>query len=162
MLFFTPNPAPGRRFHQTVTIVLVAVFLWFPAFSADTPPLSPRLIIGTHHFTVEEARTPAQLEQGLMWRDHLAPDHGMLFIFPKPQVARMWMKDTRISLDMLFIDTAGKVLYIAHNTEPENYTTITAGVPVKAVLELPGGTCKKKGINVGDKVDHAVFDGTHP
>lgn len=154
MRFSAPKPAPYRRFHQTVTIVILAVFLGFPAYAA---PLS----IGPRRFDVEEARTPKEHEQGLMFRRHLATDRGMLFIFAEPVAVSMWMKDTLIPLDMLFIDSSGIITYIAEDTVPESLDAITAGVPVKAVLELPGGTCKKQGITAGDKVTHALFAAPH-
>lgn len=157
MLFSPMNPVGTRKFHQTVTIVLCAIFMAFSAMA--TPgglPISP-LTIEKAHFTVEEARTPAQQEQGLMFRPTLAADRGMLFIFPSPQIASMWMKNTQIPLDILFIDAKGTIVHIAENTVPGSEHIITSSFRVKAVLELAAGTCKKQGIHSGASVIHAIF-----
>ena len=110
-----------------------------------------------HDLTVEVARTPAQLSRGLMYRTRLAPDRGMLFLYPAPQIARMWMKDTPVSLDMLFIAADGTVLEIAEHTEPLSLRTIASKVPVAAVLELKAGRCAELGIGPGAKVLHREF-----
>ncbi len=144
------KPALWRKIHQIVIITISAVFLGFDAYSAP-------LAIGAHRFTVEVATTPQEQETGLMNRDHLAPDAGMLFVFPSEQYASMWMKNTLIPLDMLFIDTHGAIVFIAKNTVPESLDIISADRPVKAVLELAGGTCDKQGITIGDRVSHALF-----
>lgn len=133
-----------------------SISLASPAQAELAFPASPLSIAGAH-FTVEEARTPEQMERGLMFRESLAPDRGMLFIFETPQPTSMWMKNTLIPLDMLFIDAHGKIVYVAADTTPESEDIITAGVPVKAVLELATGTCEKRGIKTGDVIRHAAF-----
>lgn len=163
MLFFAFNLPPARRFHQTVTIILLAVSLVFSAHAAPVTFPTAQLAIGKRHFTVEEARTPEQLEQGLMFRKKIGSDKGMLFIFKQPQIVQMWMKDTTIPLDMLFIDAAGKIIHIAPNTTPESLSVITTEAPVKAVLELAAGTCEKQGIKIGEAITHADFNSSaHP
>lgn len=157
MPFLALNLPPGRRIHQTVTILLMAVFLGFSARAAEISFPASMLTIGARQFTVEEARTPVQQERGLMFRKNLPADHGMLFIFESPQPVQMWMKNTLIPLDMLFINKQGKIIYIAKNAIPESEAVITAGVPVKAVLELAGGACEKQGIKTGDVITHAAF-----
>jgi len=112
---------------------------------------------GEHHFTVEIAETPAQQEFGLMYRTTLARDHGMLFIWEKDIPIWMWMKNTLIPLDMVFIDHHGRIVYIAANTTPKSLAVITAGQPVRAVLELAGGTAALDGIKAGDKAIHSYF-----
>ncbi|MGE0258135.1 MAG: DUF192 domain-containing protein [Alphaproteobacteria bacterium] len=107
---------------------------------------------GPHKFTVEIATTPAQMEQGLMFRRTLAPDAGMLFVFKTPSKAAMWMKNTVIPLDMLFIDAQGRVINIAERRVPESLDTIGADAPARAVLELNGGTAQRLGIKPGDRV----------
>ncbi len=92
-----------------------------------------------------------------MFRKTLPGDHGMLFIWPKDARVTMWMKNTLIPLDMVFIDSHGRIVYIAANTTPESTATITVGQPVRAVLELAGGTAALDGIKVGDKVIHSYF-----
>jgi len=110
-----------------------------------------------HLFTVEVARSPAQRSRGLMYRTHLDPDAGMLFFYPAHQRARMWMKDTPLSLDMLFIGADGRVLEIAANTEPLSLATIASTDPVLAVLELPGGRAAELSITPGARLEHPTF-----
>lgn len=112
---------------------------------------------GDHVFRVEMAVTPEERRQGLMFRDHLGPDRGMLFDNGRDQVATMWMKNTLISLDMLFIDRDGRIASIAENTEPLSTAVISSGVPVRAVLEVPGGTAARLDIRTGDRVSHPMF-----
>lgn len=123
----------------------------------ESEALSIRTAEQTHVFTVEMARSPEQQRQGLMHRRELAPDHGMLFTLEKERPMRMWMKNTYIPLDMLFIDRAGRIVYIAARTTPLSEKTITAGRPVRAVLELAGGVAQEKNIQVGDRVLHPYF-----
>ena len=149
-------------FHKTVTKLKSLVLLCFlaasPAMASDTTPLS----IGTHHFNVEIASTTGEMERGLMFRKSLAPDAGMLFVFDKPQPVVMWMKNTLISLDMLFIDAQGTITHIAPNAKPKSLDMIDSKGPVLAVLELRGGICEKKNIKVGDRVNHEVFSKPRP
>ena len=110
-----------------------------------------------HEFTVEVARSPAQRSRGLMFRPRLDPAGGMLFLYRAPQRARMWMKDTPLSLDMLFLAADGRVLEIAEQTEPLSLTTIASAAPVLGVLELRGGRCAELGITPGARVLHPAF-----
>jgi uncharacterized protein len=112
---------------------------------------------GRHRFTVELAETPAQLEQGLMFRTSLAPDAGMLFDFKRPTVATMWMRNTLIPLDMLFVDAKGKIVNIEERAVPESDAVISAAAPVRAVIELNGGTAARLGIASGDRVIYPIF-----
>jgi uncharacterized protein len=114
---------------------------------------------GPHAFTVELATTPAQLEQGLMFRRSLAPDAGMLFDFQAPEMATMWMKNTLIPLDMLFVDGQGHIVNIAERAVPGSLATIAAAAPVRAVIELNGGTASRLGIRPGDRVVYPIFGG---
>lgn len=108
-------------------------------------------------FTVEIADTDELRERGLMFRQRLPEEKGMLFDFGQPRTVAMWMKNTYISLDMLFIRADGTIAYIAENTKPKSLDTIGVQEPVLAVLELAGGTAKKKGIKAGDVVVHRIF-----
>jgi uncharacterized protein len=108
-------------------------------------------------FSVEVARNDADRAQGLMYRHSMAPDRGMLFDFGRVEPVMMWMKNTYIPLDMLFIRPDGSVARVAANTEPLSTRTIASGEPVLAVLELNGGTAARFGIKAGDRVEHPMF-----
>ena len=112
---------------------------------------------GRHLFHVEIARTPAQMERGLMFRRHLAPDAGMLFEYPAPTVAQFWMHNTLIPLDMLFVDGSGRIVNIARRARPLSDALIASAAPVRAVLELNGGTAARLGIKPGDRVISRFF-----
>ncbi len=108
-----------------------------------------------HRFTVEVARSEAQQAQGLMNRQSLGPDRGMIFPYDPPQPASFWMKNTLIPLDMIFIRSDGIIARIEANTVPLSLDPVAAGEPVAAVLELAGGRAAELGIAAGDKVDWA-------
>jgi uncharacterized protein len=112
---------------------------------------------GPHRFMVELAETPEQMEQGLMFRRSLAPDAGMLFDFKQPTVATMWMRNTLIPLDMLFVDQQGLIVNIVQRAVPESDQTIAAVKPVRVVIELNGGTAERLGIKPGDRVLYPIF-----
>jgi len=117
-----------------------------------TAPLTIVTASGPQRFTVEVATTPAQMEQGLMFRRSLAPDAGMIFDFTAPAAAAMWMKNTLIPLDMLFVDAQGRIIGIHERAVPESLDTIASPAPARAVIELNGGTAARLGIRAGDKV----------
>lgn len=101
----------------------------------------------THRFNIEVARTKEEQTRGLMFRTSLPADGGMLFPFPKPRIASFWMKNTLIPLDMFFIRADGSIDRIAENTIPESLEPVVSGGEVSAVLELPGGTAARLGID---------------
>jgi uncharacterized membrane protein (UPF0127 family) len=103
-------------------------------------------------FTVEIARNEAQREQGLMFRPSMAPDAGMLFLFDGPEMARFWMKNTLIPLDMLFVAADGHITNIFKRAVPMSESVIASAGPVVAVVELNGGTADHLGIKPGDLV----------
>lgn len=105
-----------------------------------------------HVFTVEMARTPKQQEIGMMYRRSVAPDAGMLFLFPRPRVAAFWMMNTYVPLDLLFIDQHGRIESIAPNAEPHSLDPMQSRGPVVAVLEIAGGRAAELGIAEGDLV----------
>jgi len=113
---------------------------------------------GPRKFTVEMALTPAQQEQGLMYRRKLAPDAGMLFDFVAMGSRAFWMKNTLIPLDMLFIETNGRIADIHERAVPLSEEIIPSALPVRAVLELNGGTVARLGIKIGDTVHHPIFN----
>ena len=137
----------------------IAFVLTAPAALAEleTSPLTIESSNGVHAFTVEIADEPEEITTGLMNRESMDPDAGMLFDFGQPREAAMWMKNTLIPLDMLFMAPDGQVIAIARNAVPGSLRTITPGVPVKAVLELNGGRAEELGIEPGDEVIHPIF-----
>jgi uncharacterized membrane protein (UPF0127 family) len=168
-----PGPEASRLHARSAAWLLCALSLlpWTPAARAAQPlesleqfprtALSIRTHSGTEWFSTWVADTPAREEQGLMYLRWLPADQGMLFPQSSPSVMTMWMKNTLIPLDMLFIDVQGRIVYIRQNATPESEEIITAHVPVKAVLELAGGLSAQRGIAVGDQVQHRLF-GTAP
>ena len=106
----------------------------------------------THQFTVELARSPAQQEQGMMFRQSLGDREGMLFPFEPPRPASFWMKNTLIPLDMIFIRPDGTIARIAANAVPHSLEPVQVGEPLAAVLELRGGRSAELGIREGDRV----------
>ncbi len=113
---------------------------------------------GTRHvFQIELATTPEQKSQGLMFRRSLAPDGGMLFIYPSVRTITMWMRNTLIPLDMVFIAADGRIVKVAQRTVPMSLATISSDGPAKAVLEVNGGTAARLGLKPGDRVLHPAF-----
>lgn len=110
-----------------------------------------------HVFKVESAQTPEMRALGLMFRRDLAADAGMLFDFGQAQPVSMWMKNTLIPLDMLFIDADGRIVNIAERTVPGSLAGISSQGPVRFVLELNGGTAARLGLRAGDRVRHALI-----
>ena len=110
-----------------------------------------------HAFTVELAVDDRQRARGLMYRRELAQDHGMLFLYDRVGLHSMWMANTYIPLDMLFIKPDGEVVHIAERTVPQSRRPISSGQRVKAVLELRGGTAERLDIPVGSTVRHTAF-----
>ena len=147
--------------------LLVLIVALFPVFAGpaaraqfQTFPTSELTIVtasGPHPFRIELATTPEQKAQGLMFRRQLAPDAGMLFDFGQPIMATMWMKNTLIPLDMLFVGQDGRVVNIRERAVPESLDTIAAAAPVRAVIELNGGTAARLGIRPGDRVVYPIF-----
>ncbi len=128
-----------------------------PASAAEFQPLEIVTKSGVRTFSVEIAKTDVERATGLMYRKELADGRGMLFDFTPEQQVSMWMKNTFVSLDMIFITGDGRVLRIAENTEPQSLKIISSGGPARAVLEVVAGTAKKYGIAPGDQVVHPLF-----
>jgi len=102
---------------------------------------------------IEIADNEAARNQGLMWRQHMSEDDGMLFIFDKQEPLTFWMKNTYIPLDMVFADKAGKIVDIYQEATPLSEASIPSGKPAKYVIEVNGGFCATYGVGVGDKIE---------
>jgi uncharacterized protein len=141
-------------------MVLVAMLVAF-AFPAHAQTFEPLTIVTQggqrHAFQVEVARNDADRAQGLMYRRSMPADRGMLFDFGRVEPVAMWMQNTYLPLDMLFVRPDGTIARVAANAEPLSTRTIPSGEPVLAVLELNAGTAARLGIKAGDRLDHALF-----
>ena len=124
-----------------------------PVSGLEVIPLTITTLKGTHRFRVEMARTPQQQAQGLMFRTAMGPDEGMLFPYDQPQVLSFWMKNTVLSLDLVFIDEQHRIINIAEKAVPYSEQSILSAAPGVAVLELNGGRTRELGIVAGNKVD---------
>src|SRR5215470_11020814 len=127
--------------------------------AAQLQPLEIASKRGVHVFAVELASTPEEQAKGLMFRRELPEGQGMLFDFHHEQPTSFWMKNTYVPLDMIFIRGDGRILRISENTVPLSEALVPSGGPVRAVLEVNGGTAKKLGIAPGDRVAHPIFSG---
>lgn len=112
---------------------------------------------GRFPFHVEIADTPASRGRGLMFRERLAEDEGMLFLFDEVERASFWMKNTSLPLDMLFIAADGRIADMHQDAVPHSTRPINSDGPVLAVLEVRAGTVRKLGIRIGDRIEHPAF-----
>jgi len=143
----------------TIACLVGALHAW--TFAAGIPDHLPttRLEIESsdhqsHSFRVSVAANPEDRQRGLMYVRDMHPDQGMLFELGETRIASMWMKNTPLPLDMLFIRADGSISSIVRETEPYSRTPIHSNEPVAAVLELIGGTCDRLGISAGDIVTY--------
>ena len=153
---------PRARFWIAFWIPVAAVLALcaLTGLSARAASIEPLEIVtknGVHVFSVEMATTDKERETGLMYRKELPDGKGMLFDFSPEQQISMWMKNTYIPLDMIFIRADGRILRIAENTEPHSTKIISSGGLAKGVLEVIAGTAQKYGIAPGDRVAHPLF-----
>lgn len=151
----------NMRFRLPAVAIALAALALIGATSAralDTQTLEIATKTGVQIFTVEMATTEQEKTTGLMYRKELADGRGMLFDFSPEQPVSMWMKNTFIPLDMIFIRADGRISRIAENTEPQSLAIIPSGPPAKGVLEVIAGTARKYGIAVGDRVAHPLFN----
>ncbi|MBB4422147.1 hypothetical protein GGD66_000673 [Bradyrhizobium sp. CIR48] len=140
-----------------VLVIAGCVVAGAPAGAASFQPLEIVTKNGVQVFSVEVATTEEDKQTGLMYRKELADGKGMLFDFNPEQEVSMWMKNTYVSLDMIFIRADGRILRIAENTEPMSTKIISSRGPARAVLEVVAGTAQKYGIRPGDRVGHPLF-----
>ncbi|MEM6590041.1 MAG: DUF192 domain-containing protein [Pseudomonadota bacterium] len=113
---------------------------------------------GQAQFTVDVADEPAERSQGLMHVESMAQSAGMLFVYEEPQPARFWMKNTLISLDMIFADETGTVQKVHENAEPLSERLINGGRDIQYVLEVNGGVAGRFGIGPGDQLRHPAIE----
>jgi uncharacterized membrane protein (UPF0127 family) len=123
-----------------------------PARAADQATIEIVSASGVHAFAVELATNDAERERGLMFRKELPEGQGMLFDFQRDQPVAFWMHNTYIPLDMMFIRSDGRIVRIEENAKPQSDDLIPSGSPVRAVLEVIGGTSRRLGIKPGDRV----------
>lgn len=146
-------------------IILALLVLFMPlavpsaasATTLRTERLEIRTPQGIRSFIVEIADTDKTREQGMMGRKSLAPNRGMLFDFKATEEVGFWMKNTPLSLDIIFIRKNGTIARIAANAVPQSTAILRSGEPVLAVLELAGGQAAKQGIRPGQLVHHRIF-----
>ncbi|HLH10284.1 MAG TPA: DUF192 domain-containing protein [Methylovirgula sp.] len=151
-----PSPRPLLGLLAALALALLP---WQAAIAGEGKfePLTIVTATGAHHFSVEVMQTQPELEKGLMFRKSMPADQGMLFNFHTEGSVMMWMKNTFIPLDMIFMGKTGKVVGIVADARPMSEQILTAAVPTYAVLELNGGVAAKIGLKVGDKVEHPIF-----
>jgi uncharacterized membrane protein (UPF0127 family) len=150
---------PGRLVMSLAAafVVLATLCIAPAARAASVQPLEIATKSGVHVFSVEMATTEEEKQNGLMWRKELPDGKGMLFDFSPEQQISMWMKNTYIPLDMIFIRADGRILRIAEKPEPLSTKIISSGGLAKGVLEVIAGTAQKYGIQPGDRVAHPLF-----
>lgn len=152
-----------RNLKRADVLILSVLLFSIPVsvIGAQLPTDPERLVIETSSgpvaITVELALTADDRASGLMNRESMASDHGMLFKFDQTRPILMWMKNTPLPLDMLFLDSTGIVVGIAKDTTPFSESIIPSPAPVRYVLELNAGTADKRGISVGNRAHHRVI-----
>lgn len=146
-------------------LVAIASFLGLSACAEEAGPpnagtstLTLETTSGSHVFAVELADTDETRQRGLMFREDLAADAGMLFDFETPRIINMWMRNTSLPLDMIFISASGRVAHIAENTVPFSEAIVSSRYEVLSVLEVNAGTARRVGLKTGDQVIHPIFD----
>jgi uncharacterized membrane protein (UPF0127 family) len=141
-------------------LLAAALLVWSSPEAAGAMAIEPIEIVtatGAHLLRVEVARTQKEREKGLMFRASLPEDGGMLFDFHREREISMWMKNTPLSLDMIFVGSDGRVVSLAMGTEPFSERVISSGTAALAVIEVSAGTAKRLAVAVGDRVRHPMF-----
>lgn len=157
----------ASKFNRIVTwsriafarIFVVIALVLLVSSCANQPELVLKTADGDFTFEVELADTPKSRADGLMFRQELAPNKGMLFDFKEEREVSFWMRNTFIPLDMIFIGADGTVMNIHKNARPQDETSIPSGFPVRFVLEIPGGRSAEIGLKAGDKMLHPLVSG---
>ena len=155
---------PASRLGLVIALCLFAFGLTYtaPSLAQNAPEVGLESLVivtstGSHPFSVEVMRTDEERAKGLMFRRFMPKDRGMLFDFKREDNVAMWMKNTYLPLDMVFISKAGIVVNVAQNTEPLSERIIPSGAPTYAVLEVNAGTAKAIGLKAGDRIQHSLF-----
>ncbi|HEX8525167.1 MAG TPA: DUF192 domain-containing protein [Tepidisphaeraceae bacterium] len=137
------------RLHIALLLIAIGCADTQPTTAPSLP--TTQMQIGSKTFALEIARNDADRERGLMRRDSMPADHGMIFVFPKPQMMSFWMKNTRIPLDILYIDADGKVLSIKQ-MKPYDITPVPSLKPAKYAIELNKDAASGAGVKEGDQL----------
>ena len=141
-------------------LLMLLPLAWPCHATCDFPPPAPIFARGANgcvSFMVELAQEPEQQACGLSGRDHLAADHGMLFDFRDREAVNMWMHNTKIPLDMVFMNKSGRVISVHQDAVPYSEATIPAPQGTAAVLELLAGVAQSSGLVAGSVVQHSMF-----
>lgn len=139
----------------------------YPDAQATLPQVEASVVTATgrtHRFRLEVAASGEEKERGLMFRTALAADEGMLFLYGESLPRYMWMKNTLIPLDMLFLDAEGRILHLHPGAQPHSLEPVGARLPIRSVVELQGGISEKLGIRIGDvlRIDSPLPSGRQP
>ena len=149
-----------------MTVLAVGLLPAVPATAQNAPtpmdfgPHETLTIISngkTNAFDIEVADNQAELSRGYMFRDVVKPHEGMLFEFNDERIVSIWMKNTSVFLDIIFVRADGRILKIEHSAKPYSLRSITSEAPVTAVLEIAGGQANVLGLRPGDKLQHSYF-----
>ena len=144
------------------TLLVTALLISMAPPVADAAPKRTPITIdtakGSQTFSVEVVKDEADRERGLMYRRHMSKHRGMLFDYDPPQPVTFWMKNTYLSLDIIYIGPDGRILNIAENAKPLSLDELPSAGAIRGVLEINGGLSAKLGIKPGDKVHHKLFD----
>jgi uncharacterized membrane protein (UPF0127 family) len=138
-----------RIFLLGLALVLSPLLAGCDASPAGLPMTSMR--IGNRNFNLEIAATDGSMERGLMKRDSMPEDHGMIFIFPGDEVRDFWMKNTRFPLDILFADGHGRIVSI-HQMDAYDEHHTSSDLPARYAIELNRGAADAAGVKVGDQL----------
>jgi uncharacterized membrane protein (UPF0127 family) len=150
----------ARRAAALARCFILLALVTFALGAAQTPKVVIGAASGAERAAVrvELALTPGQREFGLMYREHLDEDAGMLFIFPVVDQLKFWMKHTEIPLDMIFADSSGVIVGIVANATPYSEKPVGPDAPALYVLEVNGGFCARHGVRAGDKMNFVGFE----
>ena len=154
MLLNLTAQLPQKLTVRTLFPFLICAHLLLPACASSSPKVVLHPQTGDPiHVSVEIANTPEKRRYGLMYRKQLPDQHGILFVFPSETSQAFWMKNTPLSLDILFISAARSIVHIAPHTTPFSEKPIPSGGPAQFVLEVKAGFCERHGIRRGTQVE---------